>query len=52
MEVFEPPLVSLTVPDKKYTNAVEACFNANQLKVCCIHLGDVVATCALSIRLS
>ena len=33
MEVFEPPFISLTVPDKKYVNAIEACFNANQLKV-------------------
>jgi structural maintenance of chromosomes protein 5 len=33
MPVIEPPCVTLTVPDKKYTNAVEACFNANQLKV-------------------
>ncbi|EGO27756.1 hypothetical protein SERLADRAFT_354935 [Serpula lacrymans var. lacrymans S7.9] len=32
MEVFEPPVICLTVPDKRYTNAVEACFNANQLK--------------------
>lgn len=33
MEVFEPPMICCNVPDKKFTNAVEACFNANQLKV-------------------
>jgi hypothetical protein len=33
MEVFEPPFISLTVPDKKFASAIEACFNANQLKV-------------------
>ncbi|KAH7912946.1 hypothetical protein BJ138DRAFT_1147123 [Hygrophoropsis aurantiaca] len=33
MEVFEPPMICCTVPDKRFTNAVEACFNANQLKV-------------------
>ncbi|KAG8218951.1 hypothetical protein J3R82DRAFT_4662 [Butyriboletus roseoflavus] len=32
MEVFEPPMICCNVPDKKFTNAVEACFNANQLK--------------------
>jgi hypothetical protein len=33
MEVFETPYMRLSVKDQKYTNAVEACFNANQLKV-------------------
>ena len=33
MEVFETPYMRLTVKDKKYANAIEACFNANQLKV-------------------
>ena len=33
MEVFEPPLMVLTVPDRRFVNAVEACFNAAQLKV-------------------
>ncbi|KAH7926802.1 P-loop containing nucleoside triphosphate hydrolase protein [Leucogyrophana mollusca] len=33
MEVFEPPMICCTVPDKRFTNAVEACFNANQLKM-------------------
>lgn len=33
MEVFEPPLMVLTVPDRRFVNAVEACFTAPQLKV-------------------
>ena len=33
MEVFEPPIMVLTVPDKRFVNAVESCFNAPQLKV-------------------
>jgi hypothetical protein len=33
MPVIEPPYITLTVPDKRYTNAIEACLNANQLKV-------------------
>lgn len=33
MEVFEPPMICCSVSDKKYTNAVEACFNKTQLKV-------------------
>ncbi|KAG6373746.1 hypothetical protein JVT61DRAFT_5888 [Boletus reticuloceps] len=32
MEVFEPPVICCNVPDKRFTNAVEACFNVNQLK--------------------
>ncbi|KAF8437175.1 hypothetical protein L210DRAFT_2358298 [Boletus edulis BED1] len=32
MEVFEPPMICCNVPDKRFTNAVEACFNVNQLK--------------------
>ncbi|KAH8989237.1 P-loop containing nucleoside triphosphate hydrolase protein [Lactarius akahatsu] len=32
MEIIEPAAVSLTVPNKNYVNAVEACFNAAQLK--------------------
>ncbi|KIJ69821.1 hypothetical protein HYDPIDRAFT_78852 [Hydnomerulius pinastri MD-312] len=32
MEVFEPPMICCSVPDKRFTNAVEACFNVNQLK--------------------
>ncbi|KAF9236197.1 P-loop containing nucleoside triphosphate hydrolase protein [Melanogaster broomeanus] len=32
MEVFEPPMISCSVPDKRFTNAVESCFNVNQLK--------------------
>ncbi|KAH7887410.1 hypothetical protein F5I97DRAFT_1925860 [Phlebopus sp. FC_14] len=33
MEVFEPPMISCSVPDRRFTNAIEACFNANQLKM-------------------
>lgn len=33
MEVFEPPMISCSVPDKRYTSAVEACFGSTQLKV-------------------
>ncbi|KAL0950349.1 hypothetical protein HGRIS_010317 [Hohenbuehelia grisea] len=32
MEVFEPPVICLTVPNKNFVDAVEACFSANQLK--------------------
>jgi len=34
MEVFEPPMICCTVPDKRFINAVEACFTADHLKVC------------------
>ena len=33
MEVFEPPFMSLSVKDRRYANAIEACFSGNQLKV-------------------
>lgn len=33
MEIIEPAVVSLTVPNKEYVHAVEACFNITQLKV-------------------
>jgi structural maintenance of chromosomes protein 5 len=33
MEVFEPPVLSVVVPDQKYANAVESCFNVGQLLV-------------------
>ena len=33
MEIIEPVAVSLTVPNKDYVNAIEACFNYNQLRV-------------------
>ena len=33
MEVFEPPFMCLSVKDRRYANAVEACFAGNQLKV-------------------
>ena len=33
MEVFEPPMLSCSVPDQRYTSAVEACFGFTQLRV-------------------
>ena len=33
MEVFEPPFMCLSVKDRRYANAIEACFSGNQLKV-------------------
>lgn len=33
MEIVEPAAISLTVPNKDYVHAVEACFNTIQLKV-------------------
>lgn len=33
MEVFEPPYMCLSVPDKKFVDAIESCFGANQLRV-------------------
>jgi len=33
MEIIEPAAVSLTVPNKSYVNAVEACFIGTQLRV-------------------
>ena len=33
MEIIEPAAVSVTVPNKSYVNAVEACFNFSQLRV-------------------
>ena len=33
MEVFEPACLSLTVPDRQFSHAVEACFGPGQLKV-------------------
>jgi structural maintenance of chromosomes protein 5 len=33
MEIIEPAVVSLTVPNKNYVHAVEACFSTVQLKV-------------------
>ncbi|KAI0920810.1 hypothetical protein AcW1_005022 [Taiwanofungus camphoratus] len=32
MEVFEPPMLCLTVPNRRYADAVEACFGGNQMK--------------------
>lgn len=34
MEVMEPPILSVTVTDPRFTQAVENCFSGNQLKVC------------------
>jgi hypothetical protein len=31
--IIEPPCLCLSVKDKRFASAVEACFNANQLKV-------------------
>ncbi|KIK34846.1 hypothetical protein CY34DRAFT_812613, partial [Suillus luteus UH-Slu-Lm8-n1] len=33
MEVFEPHMMCCTVPDRRYTDAIEACFNQDQLKI-------------------
>ena len=33
MQVFEPPLLILNVPDWRFTDAVEGCFNSNQIRV-------------------
>ena len=33
MEVFETPYMRLSVKERPYASAVEACFNASQLKV-------------------
>jgi hypothetical protein len=33
MEIVEPAAISLTVPNRDYVHAVEACFNITQLKV-------------------
>ncbi|KAJ7056762.1 P-loop containing nucleoside triphosphate hydrolase protein [Mycena amicta] len=33
MEVFEPPALSVTVPDQTFANAVETCFSGAQMKM-------------------
>ena len=33
MEIFEPPMLSISVPDKRFVNAIEACFSANDMQV-------------------
>jgi len=33
MEVIEPAIISLTVPDRRFADAVESSFNGTQLKV-------------------
>ena len=35
MEVVEPPIVCMSVPDQNYAGAVEACIRPNQLRVRC-----------------
>lgn len=37
MPILEPPVISMTMKDKKFTNAIEACFSQNQLKVRCLY---------------
>ncbi|KZT37531.1 P-loop containing nucleoside triphosphate hydrolase protein [Sistotremastrum suecicum HHB10207 ss-3] len=32
MEIFEPPILSVSVPDSRYTDAVESCFGASQFR--------------------
>lgn len=32
-EVFEPPILSVSIPDKRYADAVESFFNQNTMKV-------------------
>lgn len=33
MPIIEPPMMCLTIPNKNFANAVEACFSAMQLRV-------------------
>lgn len=33
MEIFEPAVLCMTVPNRAYADAVEACFGGSQLKV-------------------
>lgn len=33
MPIFEPPMLSINVPDKRYVHAIEACFGANDMQV-------------------
>lgn len=33
MEIFEPAVLSMTVPDKRYASAIESLFSANDLQV-------------------
>ncbi|EMD40340.1 hypothetical protein CERSUDRAFT_44956, partial [Gelatoporia subvermispora B] len=32
MEIFEPPTLSVTVPDRRYVSAVENCFSGDQMR--------------------
>lgn len=32
-EIFEPPILSVSIPDKRYADAVESFFNQNTMKV-------------------
>lgn len=33
MKVFEPPCLSVNVPNRAYSSVIESCFNAAQLRV-------------------
>jgi structural maintenance of chromosomes protein 5 len=35
MEIFEPAMLSITVPNQAFAASIEACFDANSLKVRC-----------------
>lgn len=48
MEVFEPPMICLTVPDKRFTNAIEACFSGNQMLVNFIAVALILFFCDFS----
>jgi hypothetical protein len=52
MEVFEPPIMVLTVPERRFVNAVESCFNAAQLKVCLLNYGITILRSPVRRRLS
>ncbi|PPQ85444.1 hypothetical protein CVT26_014762, partial [Gymnopilus dilepis] len=45
MEVFETPFMRVTVKDQRYVGAVEACFGAAQMKVCCFAFLEAVEGC-------
>ena len=44
MEIFEPPMLSCTVPDNRFVHAVEACFGSAQLKACLLDYYMIVCT--------
>ena len=44
MQVFEPPVLSVNVQDKRYADAIEACFSNNDMKVSlALHFIQVIA---------